>query len=207
MARLQFRGNWNPEPGAWPRMGKLLELQAGTSLALTDMPVEGLAVLEPGKRPQLAHLAGTGPLTLSSEAQAALRHYVESGGTLLVEAVGGDGDFAKSARELLPQIFPGRRLRTVPADYQLFTGAFSPKAGKIGEVAYRRAPGSTTAGDTRPKLEFLTIDNRLAVLFSEQDLTHGLLGYDTAGVIGYTPTAAQAIARNVLLFAVINEKK
>jgi hypothetical protein len=203
MARLQFRGNWNPEPGAWPRMGKLLETEAGTSLRLTDMAAEGLATA--GGRPALAHLAGTGTVSLSGAAQQAVRAYVQSGGTLLVEAVGGDATFARTGRECIGQLFPGAELRVVPAGYLLYTGAFSPKAVKIGEVDYRRpaVPGA----DRKPRLEYLVIDDRVAVLFSDQDLTHGLLGYDTAGVTGYTPASAQAIARNLVLFAAANEKR
>ena len=43
--------------------------------------------------------------------------------------------------------------------------------------------------------------DRVAVFFSREDLSAGLVGNDVDGILGYTPDTATAIMRNVLLYA------
>jgi hypothetical protein len=205
MAQLEFAGNWNPEPGAWPRLGKILAAQTKTGLWVNDLKVEDLPRQAP--LPPLAHLSGVGDLTLTPDQEKAVQAYVAGGGTLFVEAVGGDAAFAKSAQAALAKLFPEAKLRPVPADYLLYAGTFSPNAAKIGEVEYRRSWVLEHGQQSQPRLQYMTVGGRVGVVFSEEDLTHGLLGMNTAGVAGYMPDSALALARNLVFFAAINQKK
>jgi hypothetical protein len=47
-------------------------------------------------------------------------------------------------------------------------------------------------------------NGRYAILFSEADLTTGLLGTNTWGINGYTAESAQGLARNILLYTLAN---
>jgi hypothetical protein len=51
----------------------------------------------------------------------------------------------------------------------------------------------------------MTVNNRMAVIFSNEDITSGLLGTSTWGVGGYTSDSALPIARNLVLFAQVND--
>jgi hypothetical protein len=203
IAQLQFKGNWNPEPGAWPRLAKLLARDAHTDVAIDTTDILGLAKLE--QHPTLAHLAGTGDLKLSADEEAALKAYVNSGGTLFVEAMGGDPTFGAAATRLLQKLFPQTRIGTIPRTYTLYNGEFSPDAVKISEVEYRKSWTLEHGQQTAPRLLFMTVNNRMAVVFSNEDITSGLLGTATWGVGGYTSDSALAIARNLVLFAQVND--
>lgn len=203
IAQVQFKGNWNPEPGAWPRLAKLLARDAHTDLSIDTTDAAGIAKLE--QHPTLVHLAGTGELKLTADEEAALKAYVNGGGTLFVEALGGDPTFGAAATRLLQKLFPQSKLGTIPRTYTLYKGDFSPDALQIGEVEYRKSWTLEHGQQTAPRLLFMTVNNRMAVIFSNEDITSGLLGTSTWGVGGYTSDSALPIARNLVLFAQVND--
>jgi len=54
---------------------------------------------------------------------------------------------------------------------------------------------------TRPRLGAIIHKGRIAVVFSRDDLTVGLLGYPCWGLRGYSPESSFEIMRNLLLYA------
>ncbi len=144
---------------------------------------------------------------MSDREQTALQVYVQTGGTLFVEAMGGDPEFAASARELLAKLFPTAKLKTVPADYLLYNGNLSPNAVKIDSVEYRKFWVLAHGALTTPRLQFMTVEGRVGIFFSEEDITSGLLGTNTWGIAGYTAASSIALARNLVLFAGVNGPK
>ncbi len=72
---------------------------------------------------------------------------------------------------------------------------------KIPEVRYTRAGRQALPEVNRPRLHGITIDGRVAVMFSNVDITTGLLGIGAIDCVGYSPKSAFEIARNVLLYA------
>ncbi|HVS72999.1 MAG TPA: DUF4159 domain-containing protein [Phycisphaerae bacterium] len=203
VARVKFAGNWDPEPGAWPRFSKLMANEAHTNVAIDVTDGAGIGKL--AERPSLAHLAGVGKLQVTPADEAGLKDFVNSGGTLFVEAMGGDATFAADGQALLRKLFPQGKLAPIPRTYTLYTGAFSPDAGHIGDVEYRKSWALEHGQQTAPRLKFMTINDRMAVVFSAEDVTSGLLGTDTWGVGGYMPDSAMPIARNLVLFAGVND--
>src|SRR5205814_328072 len=43
IARLVHSGNWDPEPGAWPRMGRKMHWETGTALEIKKVPIGQLS--------------------------------------------------------------------------------------------------------------------------------------------------------------------
>ncbi len=203
VAEVRFAGNWDPEPGAWPRFAKLMASEAHTEVAV-DV-TDGAGIDKLAERPSLAHLAGVGNLKLTPADEAGLKGFVNSGGTLFVEAMGGDTTFAAQGRALLEKLFPQGKLATIPRTYTLYKGGFSPDAVTIGDVDYRKSWALEHGQQTAPRLEFMTLNNRMAVVFSAEDVSSGLLGTETWGVGGYMPDSAVPIARNLVLFAGVND--
>ncbi|MGC8553603.1 MAG: hypothetical protein ACP5O7_12175, partial [Phycisphaerae bacterium] len=39
VAHLKFKGNWNPEPGAWPRMAQLAATDFGTAITVRNQSI------------------------------------------------------------------------------------------------------------------------------------------------------------------------
>jgi hypothetical protein len=55
--------------------------------------------------------------------------------------------------------------------------------------------------DRYPQISAVMVGGRPAILFSELDLTAGLVGYPSLTVHGYHPDSAFEIVRNVILYA------
>ena len=52
-----------------------------------------------------------------------------------------------------------------------------------------------------PRVRGIKVGDRLAVFYSREDLSAGLVGEPVDGIIGYEPATATQIMRNILLYA------
>ena len=96
VARVKYAGNWDPEPYAWTRFAPAVSARDGLRRSSRSrLPMRDL---ERAQTP-LAHLTGTAAYNPSAGRRSkAMRHYVESGGVLLVDLCGGTGAFDESIR-------------------------------------------------------------------------------------------------------------
>lgn len=223
LARIQHGGNWNPEPGGWRRISALLHNQNSLSLAIEPMPL-GQGKLVGHK---FAHWTGAEPFVLSDKELADLRAFIARGGTLIVDAAGGNEDFARSVERDLPRLVTGAQWEQVPADDPIFadtkpkalphtkifeTDEPPPKGDKVLPrsvnhqdgplpVEYRRFARTGTVAPTDLDIRGLKVGRRWVVLFSPHDLSAGLVGQNIDGIKGYAPTTATEIVRRVLVNA------
>ena len=198
LARLSFAGNWDPEPGAWGRLGKIMAAQCNTKLTTDEVKLSKLGSSK--NIYEIALLTGTGKYKFKDEDAASLRKYVADGGTVLLEAGGGNEDFAASLSELAKMAWPDAALETLPPEHELYT-AFVPEAAPVKEIEYRKIWMLTHGASSTPHLGGIKVNGRLAVFFSAEDISSGLLGTNTWGVGGYSAPSAEAIARNIVLWA------
>jgi hypothetical protein len=195
MARLRYSGNWDPEPGAWPRLGAMLALEAGTALELPTVDVGELKATTAS----LAHLTGTAGFTLDEAQKAALGEFLKDGGTLVGDAAGGSEEFAKSFKSLAESLSGMHVPEMLRADDPLFADS-APGMVKVGAVEFRKGtPADRELVRDHPEIVVWKIGGRPAILFSQLDVTSGLLGTETWGIAGYRPGVAQRIARNLVL--------
>jgi uncharacterized protein DUF4159 len=197
VARIEYPGNWDPEPAAWPRFARWFQRQTGTGLNLS---VVKLSALRPGEAP-IAHLTGTARYDFSAEEAALVKAYVEAGGVLLVDQCGGTGPFDQSALDnLLGKAFAG--VAPVPLD-------------PLGHPLFR-ATGPTSGMDdlTKPRLRQFSVQGRVNesmplsgfafgkghVIYTPIDITSGLLGSRTWGIAGLHPDYAPAFVKNLLFW-------
>lgn len=158
IGQVQHDGRWNPRPSALKRLG--WELARRTSIETTPEPVP-VRLDAPGlHRYPFLYLAGDGALPpFSDAARAALRRHLQFGGFLLVDAADGSdgGGFDATVRPELARVLPSAPLTAVPQAHVLYK-TFYLLDRQGGRVA------------TRPWLEAQSLDGRLAVIYSQNDL-------------------------------------
>jgi len=147
-----------------------------------------------------AFLTGTVRQDFTPAEAAAARAYVEAGGVLVIDACGGQEPFAKSVQTtLLPAAFPGIPIAPLPADHPVFLPS-RPFADDLRQMPLRPF-AKEQLGTPAVPIEGLHAGKGW-VLFSRLDLTTGLLGTQSWGILGYEPAHAQALVKNAVLWAI-----
>jgi len=202
VARVRYNGNWDPEPAAWYRFARSFQWE--TSIALEVTPLEPKD-LDPATHP-VAHLTGTAAYTPSDEEAQALRNYVDNGGVLLIDACGGAWPFANAAEKtILPKLFADAKPQPLGENHSLLHA----NTGEGMEDVFKprlRPYASAKLGQAAPSLQGLK-HGKGYIIFSALDMTTGLLDTNTWGVLGYDPGEAQAIVKNIVLWACAYEKR
>jgi len=200
VARLKYAGNHDPEPLAWKRFALRMAKEAGTRLEVSE-PM-AITDLKPGEYP-VAHLTGMAGLALNNEQTQALKAYCAGGGTLIIDAAGGSRKFRKAAEDLLDNLFGVAARKPLAAA----SPVYNLPEFKIDKVRYRRATRQRLGKSTEPRLQGVTVDDRVVCLYSPEDLTAGLVGYQQYELDGYAPDPKAAedsafrIMRNAVLWA------
>jgi len=196
VAVLRHEGNWNPEPMARRRLALMMARDWDTELRFSA-PMRP-AELPPGTFP-VALITGTEAFTLTPADTRALRAFARAGGLLVADAAGGKGRFHDAARNqlltLLDDAYP--QVTKVPADSPIYT---LPGLG-IDRVAFRRAAVRVYGAVRTPQLTQVAVGGRPAIIYSRDDITAGLVGYNGHNIRGYVPDSALALMRNLILYA------
>jgi hypothetical protein len=201
VARLQYDGNWDPEPAGWQRLAAILHNSCDINLNVIRVKL-GTDKLGDGKANGLnvAHLTGTSKMKLDSAAQDEIRKFVEGGGTLMVDSAGGSEDFATSIEAQLGTIFgadvPYALKQLLPSTDPVF----NLPGGAIKEIHFR-AYTRKIGGLQGAQLKAIKVHDRRAVYYSREDLSAGLIGSPVDGILGYDPSTATAIMRNLVVLA------
>jgi hypothetical protein len=197
VARVDYSGNADPEPGAWARLAKMARRDFNTTVKLTTVKTPQL---DPKEMP-LAHLTGSNRVTFTEEDARGLRAYADRGGLLFIDAAGGNADFVASCQELIGKMYPEGKLESLPPDHPIYLGTM-PDGVKLGDVEFRKYGNMKLKRRvTSPELEAVTVDGKIRILFSRWDICSGFLGTNTWGVMGFAPATAEALGRNILLYS------
>jgi hypothetical protein len=128
-----------------------------------------------------------------------LRAFINAGGLLIADAVGGSEAFDASARQqlltLLDDAYP--QIGRLGASSDAIQQAQYP----IDAVSYRSAARAIYGQDNAPQLQAVSVGGRPAIIYSRDDLTAGLVGYRGHDFRGYAPSSAYALIRNLILYA------
>ena len=195
LARLKHSGRYDPEPLAYERFRRMMAHEAKVRLEVVGpMAISDLAAA----KAKVATLTGTGPLTLSEAEQKALKSFVEAGGALVVDAAGGDKEFADSAEKMLKTMYGSFKVRILSSSSLLYR-----QSGMlIRQVKYRPRTKVRLGSRTTAHLRGVLLDGgRVGVIFSREDLTAGLVGYPSYTVDGYHPDTAFELMRNIVVLA------
>lgn len=194
VARLRYKGNYDPEPLAWRRLAILMGNRHRIRLEVS--PPVAIAALDPSRWP-VAAMTGTASFALTAGEAAALTKYLTGGGMLVVDAAGGSHEFAEAVEKHILPLAPGGRAGPIAPEHPIFRGV-----AKVGPVRYRRAMAAVLGeARHRPRLQGVERGGRLVIVFSRDDLTEGLLAAACHGLRGYAPQTAVGLMTNIVCHA------
>jgi len=194
LARLKHAGTCDPEPLACERLRLMVARETGVKLEVVG-PVEIGKLGDSGAA--LAMLTGTGDLSVSASDRAALKAFVAAGGTLAIDAAGGDRAFGQAAGAMLEAMYGRRGVRPLAKSSPLLLRrGFELKRAHYRAQTLARLGGGANYFALRGVVDE---DGRLGVIFSREDLTCGLVGAESLAIQGYTSRCAYGIMRNIIL--------
>jgi hypothetical protein len=198
VARLEYAGNWDPEPGGWARMANILHNQFKLDLQVEPVKL-GEGKLEGYK---VAHLTGNVKFHLDEKQRAELKKFSEGGGLLIIDACGGSGEFATAFEAEMTALFVADAQQLQTAILPPSDPVFNVAGAKIDEFGYRSYAQKMLLGKVKaPQLRALERNGRPVVYYSPQDISVGMVGQSVDGIYGYDPRTATEIMRNILLQA------
>jgi hypothetical protein len=189
LGRLDLGPNPDPEPEGWNRLAAVMRNRFKVDLKSDLIKPEDLGGYT------MAHLTGTGAFVLTDPQRNLLRFFVQSGGTLFIDAAGGDSAFADSAQTELEGIFGNGKLMSLPPTSPVYDRA----ENKITSVGWRSYATGHVADPKHPNLRGIMSGNRVGVYFSREDLTEGLVGQPVDGIVGYDPDTATNLMAAMLM--------
>jgi clan AA aspartic protease (TIGR02281 family) len=201
LARLDYPGNADPEPGAWRRYANLFQRQTGMKLDLATIKLSALA----GQAP-IAHLTGTSKYDFSLADSTAIKAYVEAGGVLLIDVCGGTGQFDQSVSSMLSQAFPGIAPQPLPQDHPLLAGT-APGMEDLSRRMPRFRKMVAARGVAHGTGLLILAAGKGHVIFTPLDIASGLLGSPAGGAIGFDPDYSAAFMKNLIFWTVDGQKQ
>jgi hypothetical protein len=192
VARLEYAGNWNPEPAGWKRLNAVMHNNNGTDLVVEQVKV-GTGKLTGF---QVAHLTGTTKFSFNTKEESELKKFVEDGGVLVVDAAGGAGEFALAAEAAMTKMIGAKAFTVLKGDNEIFANA----GADAGQVEYRQFAKKVLGNIKTPRLRMATL-GKGKVYLSQEDLSVGLVGQPVDGIYGYEPKTATAIMSNIIVSA------
>jgi len=201
---LQAGDNWDPEPGAWPRLAAVMNNQA--KVALTVVPVKLDSASLAGFR--VVHWTGTTKIKLTDDQRASLLEWARRGGTLIIDAAGGSSEFADSVEAELKTIFGDDAEKGLAETLQPDHPIFALPNLAIQDFSYRPYARTFLVGDLRAcRIRAVQHRGRTEVFYSREDITAGLVGQNVDGILGYVPQTATELMRNMLIYAGFSHRR
>lgn len=195
VARVQHGGkDWDVELDSWMPFETSLFNLTGWELERKTAKIEELT----GSGAALAHLAGVAAYELTPAEVQALQSYVQGGGTVFVETIGGRGDFSVKLEQQLRAAFKAEAAPLQSYD-PIVSGQTLDGGQKAGRVLFRPFSVINMAAKREPRVTAIDVNGRHAVIFSHDDLSLGVLGLRRWGINGYQPDSAKLLLTNIVL--------
>jgi hypothetical protein len=202
VARLQYHGNWNPEPGGWRRLAAVMHNRNKIDLAIDTVEL-GKGKLA-GYR--MAHLTGTTGWVMPNPVQEEIRAFIKAGGTLIIDSAGGSTEFEASTDQNVAALYPAEAEKAkavLAAEHPLFKAG----TGLPTEILWRRWTRKLLGNLKSHRIHGVEVGNRLAIFYSGEDLSVGLVGQPVDGITGYEPKTATELMSDMILYSTGNAVK
>ncbi len=193
-AQIKHDGAWNAESGGATRLLEQLRQNTSLRVSLKRVPVQpGHDDLSPFT---FLYLTGLDDFHWDAAAVASVKHFLDSGGTLLINNSLGLRTFDAAVRRELKKVLPESELTPLAASSPLFTSVF-----KIGAADYTAAARAQKPGLSAPRLEGVSLHGDVKVIYSPYDLEAGWQGMDHPLAKAYVPDSALKLGINIVMYA------
>lgn len=193
-AQIKHDGAWNTESGGANRL--LTQLRQSTSLRVSLKRVPVLPGHDDLSPFTFLYLTGLDDYHWDTAGAAAIKHFLDAGGTLLINNSLGLDTFDQAVRRELKKVLPTSELAPLPMTSPLFGSVF-----KISEVDYTAAARAQKPGLTQPRLEGISLHGDVKVIYSPFDLEAGWQGMDHPLARAYGPDSALKLGINIVMYA------
>lgn len=192
VAQLRHQGDWNPDPNSGYQW--LRHLAISSSLAVGfDLKYVDAEEAKIADHPFL-YLTGFRNPKFSTEQKQTLRRHIAAGGFLFINNCSGYSEFDQHVRALVGDMFPDQKLAAIKPDHPIFKSFYA-----ISEVRDRRT------GAVRPaELEGITVNNRLVLVYSKNDMITHLKQVSDPFGDGYNAESCRQLALNIVAYALQN---
>ncbi|HPZ98638.1 MAG TPA: DUF4159 domain-containing protein, partial [Phycisphaerae bacterium] len=146
----------------------------------------------------ILYMTGHYSFQLKPEEVEALRRHLQRGGFLLANACCGRQAFDTSFRTLVHQLFPDQPLERISADHPILAGR---PGVPLAVIRYRPSLLVEQPELSDVRLEGVTLDGRLVIVYSPYSLDCGMDGHKCFACRGIEHEDALKVAGNVLLYA------
>ena len=189
MAQLRHNGDWNPDPNStyqWLRhLSNDSSLSVSFKLKHVDADEKQIA-----DYPFLFMTGFRNPKFTDREVKA-LKKHIASGGFLFINNCSGYSAFDQHARALVGRLFPDQKLARIDAKHSLFNSFY-----KISQARDRR-----TVAVRQVELEGITVNKRLVLVYSKNDMITHLKQVSDPFGNGYDAESCRRLALNVVSYA------
>ncbi len=145
----------------------------------------------------LLYITGHREFRWSKQEAAWLQRYLKAGGILLADSCCGRTAFDVAFRRELHKLLPQSKLERLDLKHPLYHCHYD-----ITRVGYTPRVHEDFGPLEVPQLEGITIDGRLAVIYSKFDLGNGWEQFPHAYSYGLKDEAALQIGTNVIVYAI-----
>jgi len=200
VAWLRHNGNWNTQPAALDYLSQKLTAENRVAITTTAGAAPDTAGL---KGQHLAWMTGSQAFTLKDAELKALRSWLEGGGTLFVNAVGGSKTFNASARKVLDGLFAGKNvvLEDVDINSPLMTGKCGDFRGPPIKSLKRTRAWQRLRPKAGPPLRVYRQAGRIVAIHAAYGIHDTLDGHTAHGAMSFMPPSARDLAANIVLYA------
>lgn len=194
-AQLKHEGDWDPDPSA---VHNLLKHARDNSTLEVKFKRQEVELTDPQAATYpILYMTGHHEFHWNDEEVARLQRYLTAGGLLVADACCGRVSFDVAFRREMAKVLPDSELTRLPGDHPLYHCH-----NDINEVEYTPRVREDYGPFDTPELEGITIDGRLAVVYSKFDLGNGWEQFPHAYSYGVKDDYALDIGTNILVYAV-----
>ena len=196
IGQLVHEGDWNPSPVGLRNLLDTVGQSTAIKISFATQAITPDAD-KISKFPFL-YITGHDDFTWTDAQVVALRRYLNNGGFLLADACCGRQKFDLAFRREIAKVL-GEQAKIAPLtiNHPLFQAQ-----NKIKNVSYTEAADARLGGkESLPRLEGVTLNNKLAVVYSPISLNVGWRVKPVPYSVAYAPRSALDLGVNILMYA------
>jgi len=193
-AQIKHEGAFNVHPNSATAL--LAKLRSATALRVNLKRV----VIDPNSDDlsnlSFLYLTGLDDFHLSDNAVSALRGFLQRNGTLFINNGLGLSTFDAAVRREMARVLPGANFQPIPLSHSIFSDVVP-----VSSADYTPAVAMRYKALTTPRLEGITLNGDIRVIYSPIDLEAGWENTEYPMALAYRSDTATPLGMNILMYA------